>query len=56
MGERKGEHRVLVGKSEGKNRLDLQEVGVGDMDWILLARERGRWRALVNAALKLRVP
>ena len=69
MGEGRGVHRVLVGKPEGKrplgrprrrweddNRRDLQEVGVGYEDWIGLAQDRDRWRALVSAVRKLRVP
>jgi len=35
--------------------MDLQEVGFGDMDWINLAEDRYRWRALVNAVMNLRV-
>ena len=36
--------------------MDLQEVRCGDKDWIDLARDRGRWRTLVNAEMNLRVP
>jgi hypothetical protein len=38
------------------NRMDLVEVGWGDVDWIGLAQDRDRWRALVNSVLNLRVP
>jgi hypothetical protein len=37
-------------------RMDLGEVGWDDVDWIDLAQDRNRWRALVNSVLKLQVP
>ena len=68
-GDGRGVYRVLVGKPEGKRplgrhrrrwedniRMDLQEVGLGYEDWIGLAQDRDRWRALVSAVRNLRVP
>jgi hypothetical protein len=59
MGEKRNAYRLLVGKPEGKRplgrdsiRMDLGEVGLGDVDWIGLAQVRNRWRALVNSVLK----
>jgi len=69
MGERRGVHRVLVWKPEGKRpmgrprrrwedniKMDVQEVGGGIGDWMELAQDRERWRALVSTVMNLRVP
>jgi len=69
MGERRGLYRILVGKPEGNSplwrprcrledniKIDFQEIGGEGMDWIELAQDRDRRRALVNAAMNLRVP
>jgi hypothetical protein len=43
-------------KWEDNIKMGVQEVGYGSMDWIDLAQDRDRWRALVNAVMNLRVP
>jgi hypothetical protein len=62
-------HNILVGKTEGKRLLgrprskwednigmDFREIGWEGVDWIHLAQDRDRWRALVNTVMKLRFP
>jgi hypothetical protein len=69
IGEKRNVYRLLVGKPDGKRplgrprrkwvdniRMDLGEVGWGGVDWIGLAKDRNRWRAVVNSVLNLRVP
>jgi hypothetical protein len=68
MGEESKVHKVLVGKPEGRRplgrprrrwedgvRMDLREIGLGDVGWIRLAQDRDRWRAVVSAVMNLRV-
>jgi hypothetical protein len=68
-GERRNAYRILVAKPEGKRplgrprcrwvnniKMDLIEVGWNGRDWIDLAQDRDRWRALVNTVMNLRVP
>jgi hypothetical protein len=69
MGERRSVYMILVKKLEGNRPLgrprrrwedninkNLQKVGCGRMDWIKLAQDRARWRALMNAVMNLRLP
>jgi hypothetical protein len=68
MGEERKVYKVLVGKPERKRplgrprrrwedgiRMDLREIGLGDVDWIQLAQDRDRWWAVVSAVMNLRV-
>jgi hypothetical protein len=68
MGEDRKVYKVLVGKPEGKRplgrprrrwevgvRMDLRETGFGGVDWIRLAHDRDRWRAVESAVMNLRV-
>jgi hypothetical protein len=64
-GAKRNTYRLLVGKPEGKRpqhrwvdniKMDLREIGWGDMDWINVAQNRGQWGALVNTATNLQVP
>jgi hypothetical protein len=67
-GEERNVYKVLVEKPEGKRplgrprrrcedgiRVDLGEIGFGGVDWIRLAQDRDRWRAVVSAVMNLRV-
>jgi hypothetical protein len=68
MGQKRKVYGLLVGKPEGKRllgrlrrrwidsiKIDLLEIGLSVVDWIGLAQDRYRWRALVNAVMNLRV-
>jgi hypothetical protein len=62
-------YNILVGRPEGRRplgrprrrwegniKMNLSEIGFEDVDWIHLAQDRDRWRALVNTVMNLRVP
>jgi hypothetical protein len=68
MGEERNVYRFLMGEREGRRPLgrprrrwedgiktDLREIGLGSVDWIQLAQDRDRWRALVNTVMNLQV-
>jgi hypothetical protein len=64
MGEERKMYKVLVGKPEGRRprrrwedgvRMDLREIGLGGVEWIPLAQDRDRWRAVVGVVMNLRV-
>jgi hypothetical protein len=61
--------KILVGKPQGKRplgrarrrwvdsiKMDLKEIGWDGVDWIDMAQDRDKWRALVNTVLNLRIP
>jgi len=67
--EERGIQGFLGGKPEGKRplgrprhrwedtiKMELQEMGCGDMDWIDLAQDRDRWQTLVNAVMNFQIP
>jgi hypothetical protein len=68
MGEERKVYKILAGKPEGKRplgrlrcrwedgiRMDLRDINFGGVDWIRLAQDRDRWRAVVSAVMNLRV-
>jgi hypothetical protein len=69
MGEVRGTYNILVGRPEGRRplgrprcrsedniKMDLREIGFGDVNWMHWALDRDRWRALVFTVMNLRVP
>jgi hypothetical protein len=69
MWEKRNGYRIPAGKPKGKRqlgkprhrwvnkiKLDLRDLGRGGMDWIDVAQDRDRWKAVVNTVMNLRVP
>jgi hypothetical protein len=69
MAEVRGAYNILVGRPEWRRplgrprrrwedniKMDIREIGFGDVDWINLAQDRDRWWAIVNTVMNLRVP
>jgi hypothetical protein len=69
MGKVRGAYNISVGRPEGRRQLgrprrrwednikmNLREIGFGDVNWIQWAQDRDRWRALVNTVMNLQVP
>jgi hypothetical protein len=69
MGEMRGAYNILVGRPEERRplgrprrrwedniKMDLMEIGFGDVDWIHLVQDIDMWRAVVNTVMNLRVP
>jgi transcription termination factor 2 len=69
IGEVRGAYNILVGRPEGRRplgrprrrwkdniKMNLREIVFEDVDWIHLAQDRDRWRAVVNTVMNLRVP
>jgi hypothetical protein len=65
-GEKRNEYKYYIGKAEGRRplgrprrrwvlKIDLGEIKLGGVDWICLAKDRGKWRFLMNAAMNLGV-
>jgi hypothetical protein len=65
----RGAYNILVGRPKGRRplgrprrrwkdniKMDLWEIGFGDVDWIHWAQDRDMWQALVNTIMNLRVP
>jgi hypothetical protein len=69
MGEKRNAYKILVGKPEGKRplvrprrrwvdniKMDLREIGLDGVEWMDMAQDKEKWRAIVNTVLNFRVP